>query len=109
MSPLFRNVLNTVPFYWIDDLFGVCLGKYPDMRSIWDDVPKFHAVGLIELGGLPGLCAPLSDRARQAIDERRTPVYKLNWRADLTRTGPGSFLDYLFSTVPDVGDERETT
>lgn len=98
-SPLFRNVLKNAPYYWFHDLFSIYCMKHPEVRRIWDDTPKIRAAGLIELGEFPGLYAPLSDHARRAIDERHTPVYKLNWRLDWEKVGPGCFLDYLFSTL----------
>lgn len=98
-SPLFRNVLKNAPFYWPGKLFAVCCRKHSEMRRIWNDTPKMRAARLYDLGGLPGLIAPISDHARRTIDERRVPVYKLNWRLDLDKAGPESFLDYLFSTA----------
>jgi len=100
LSPLFRNVLKNAPYYWLAMVFMICCRKHLEMRRIWDGTPKLRAAGLIELGGFPGLYAPVSDQARRAIDEQRTPVYKLNWRADLAKAGPESFLEYLFATVP---------
>ena len=76
------------------------------MRRIRDETLKVPATGVIELGGLAGLCAPLSDGAWRAIDERRAPVNKLSWRLDLAKAAPGTFLDRLFSTDPsgEAGD-----
>ena len=102
-SPLFRNILRHAPYYWLHILFERCYARHPEVRRIWDDTPKVRAAGLIEMGGLEGLCAPLSNDARRAIDEGLTPVYKLNWRLDLAKAGPGTFLGHLFSTVPDDG------
>ena len=104
VSPLFRNILQHAPYYWLNTLFDYCCAKDPDVRQTWDGTPKLPATGLIELGGLEGLCAPLSDGAARAIDEGLTPVYKLSWRLDLAEAGPGTFLDHLLSTVS-VGGE----
>lgn len=104
LSPLFRNILRSAPFFWTHYLFRVNYERDAQVRRIWDSTPKFRTAGLLELGRGPGLYAPLSDSARWAIDERHDPVFKLNWRLDLSRAGPGSHLDYLFSTVPDDGE-----
>ncbi len=104
VSPLFRNILKTAQYFWLGCLFDRCYTRYPEVQRIWDDTPKMPAAGLIELGGVEGLCAPVSDDARRAIDEGLTPAYKLNWRLDLAKAGSGSFLDHLFSTLPDAGD-----
>ncbi len=62
-----------------------------------------RATGLIEMGGLPGLYAPLFADARQAIDQGVVPVYVLNRRLDMAKVVPGTFIHYLFATIP--GDE----
>ena len=57
------------------------------MRRIRDETLKMPATGVIELGGLAGLRAPLSDGAWRAIDERRAPVNKLKLAAGLGESG----------------------
>ncbi len=107
-SYLFRNVIKYAPYGWLFILFKHCCTEYPDVQRIWDATPKMRdetsRMRLLHNHG-----APLSDGSRRAVDERLAPVYFLYWRMDLAKAGPGTFLDYLFSTVPngDCSDAAE--
>ena len=101
VSPLFRNVIKSAPYGWLFYLFKYCYAKHPEMRRIWDATPKWSPTDLTGPRQFGQLCQPLSEDARRAIDDGLTPLYFLDWRLDMAKAGPGTFLDHLFSTVPD--------
>ena len=97
---LCRNILKVAPVYWVDYIFKNNYKKHAHCRQIWDATPKVQATGRVEMGGLAGLLAPLSDSARQAIDAEASAVYKLDRRVDFRHVVPGTFLEYLLRTIP---------
>ena len=101
VSPLFRNVIKSAPYGWLFFLFKYCYAKHPEVRRIWDATPKWCPTELTEPRQFGRLCDPLSEGTRRAIDDAHLPLYFLDWRLDLAKAGLGTFLDHLFSTVPD--------
>jgi Capsular polysaccharide synthesis protein len=73
---------NQYPYYWVMYLFTDLLDKNPELRQLWDKVPKrdaraAHAVvwGLRDEPDMP------DDQLRQAF--RREVLQKLNWRNEV--------------------------
>ena len=62
-SPLFRNILQHAPYYWLTILFSHCYAKHPDMRRIWTVRQKCARPVSSSWAGLRG-CAPRSPAAR---------------------------------------------
>ncbi len=101
VSPLFRNVIKSAPYGWLFFLFKYRYAKHPEVRRVWNATPRWPPTEITEPRLFGRLCDPLSEDMRRAIDDAHLPLYFLDWRSDLAKAGPGTFLDHLFSTVPE--------
>lgn len=64
-----------------------CAAIFQKMNKYSADAPhKIQRFGLLE---------PLTDEARQWIDESRSPLFKLTWKLDIQPIPNDSILDYL--------------
>jgi len=95
------KVLKVHPYFCFHYLFARVIRLNPEARKIWDRVVKISADGPHYLQ-FEGLRAPLTPSARDHIDGRRVPVYKLNWRVTREQMSSGSTLDYLLNSPPAV-------
>ena len=104
-SWLFRDVLKIVPYLWPYFLFVHIYQKkkYAHLRQIWDETPKVGDPSYLELGGLDELFKPARCHWHK-VDEERMPMIKLTRDLDLAKAVPGTFLDYLLTTIPADGE-----
>ena len=93
-TPLMTHALRLYPYmvyhFKVYDLIrsdAECTEIYRTMNKFSADTPhKVQQFGLLE---------PLTEEARQWIDERCSPLFKLTWKLESQSIKKGSVLDYL--------------
>jgi hypothetical protein len=93
-----RESLRFYPYYWFHYLFRHLYERDQRFRSAWDATPKFTA-DVPHAALRRGLCNTVNGALRRDIDQRSSPLYKLNWRVEERNIKPGSVLHYLYQTL----------
>ncbi|MDZ7755182.1 capsular polysaccharide synthesis protein [Rhodohalobacter sp.] len=96
-SPLMTRLLRLFPYmvyhFKVYDLIRTdkeCAAIYQTMNKYPADIPhKMQRFGLLK---------PLTDEARQWVDEQRSPLYKLTWKLDSPTIPKDSVLYYLIDS-----------
>ncbi len=89
--------LGLSPYFAFHYTFNRLVRVDRDFAAIWERTPKFSADGPHGLR-LHGFERRPSPELLGEIEERRTPVYKLDWRVDPTMLHPASTLNVLLGT-----------
>lgn len=88
------KLLKVYPYFWFHYLFEHIYLKDGQFKEQWDDTPKLSADGPHKLQTI-GLFNPLSEAAKQEIDQKKSPVYKLTWKYDESAYKQGTIMYYL--------------
>lgn len=88
------TMLKVYPYFWFHYLFEHIYLKDDQFKQLWDDTPKLSADGPHQLQTI-GLFKLLDEAAKAEIGQRRSPVYKLTWKYELSDYKDGNVLDYL--------------
>jgi hypothetical protein len=91
--------LRVYPYFWFHYLFAGLLRRDEGCRKVWTATRDFPAEipHRLQEGGPLG---SLSDRLKREIDERRSPLYKLQWDDRLADPIRGSAQEYLLEGHP---------
>jgi hypothetical protein len=88
--------LGITPYYSFHYLFTRLTQTDPEFRNIWERTVKISADGPHSLQ-FHGLEMPPSPQILTDIEQRRVPVYKLNWRVDSLELPASSTLNTLLA------------
>jgi hypothetical protein len=88
--------LGLTPYFSFHYMFARLLRVDPTFRGIWERTVKVSADGPHRLQS-HGLDQPLSQDLFSELDDRRMPMYKLNWRVDPRTLLPSSTLNVLLN------------
>lgn len=97
-SFLILKVLRLYPYGIFHHHFNKLFFEDPKFREIWDQTKKYSADVPHKLR-MAGLREPLSPSIKQDIDDRRAPMYKLDWRAAEPKIPENCILDYLLKSL----------
>jgi hypothetical protein len=86
--------LGISPYLSFHYLFNLLTKTDPSFREIWERTVKVSSDGPHSLQ-LHGLHSPPSSQIVSDIEERRIPLYKLNWRVDPATLSPSSTLNLV--------------
>lgn len=95
-SHLVYKVLKVYPYFWFHYLFEHIYLRDSQFRAMWDDTPKLSADGPHKLQFM-GLFNQLNEIAKDEVDNKKSPVYKLTWKYDVAAHKEGTLLDYLLN------------
>ena len=100
-NKFFLKILKVHPYYWFHHLFEKVYLEDKQSRLIWDDTPKRSSVLAhnIQYGK-----DALSDDLKDEIAKRTIPVYKLNWRVDLSKRVSAQYLFSKFNFDEEIQD-----
>lgn len=90
--------LGISPYLSFHYLFNRLVRRDPEFAAIWARSAKLSADAPHSLD-FHGFAAPPSPRVAAMIEQRRVPVYKLNWRIDPSTLSPDSTLNALLRTL----------
>lgn len=93
-----REWFRLYPYYWFHYLFRHLYEQDERFRSSWDATPKF-AADVPHAALRHGLSNTIDDALRRDVDQRRSPLYKLNWRVEERKVQHDSVLHYLYQTL----------
>ncbi len=91
-----RNVLKAYPYMWFPYLFTELVRTDKRFRRIWAETPKLSA-DLPHALQTMGMLEPLTGAAKNHIDGKKSPLYKLRWRFKQSRFTEATTLHYLLS------------
>lgn len=94
LSPIPRKLLKIYPYFALHYMFEILVSNDLKCKTIWQNTRKVSADGPHKLQEV-GLLSPISETIKTEIDNKLTPIYKLNWRDDCTPYPPDSVLSYL--------------
>lgn len=98
--PLSR--LGLTPYYYFHYTFNRLTRTDPAFAEVWEQTPKVSADGPHSLQ-FHGLDRPPSPQIRAEIEQRRVPMYKLDWRIDPQVLSASSTLNVLLGpTAPSM-------
>ncbi len=87
---------------WLPYLFAELIRTDARFRRIWAETPKISADLPHALQHM-GMFKPLSDAARNHIDSKKSPLYKLRWKFKQGLYTEATTLHYLLSQpLPDA-------
>lgn len=94
------KLLRVYPHFCCHYTFALIIKKYKLCQQEWEALPKYSAESPLILSR-KGLLEPLSEEVKQSIDQKKEPLYKLNWRMNQSRNIEGSILHYLLESNND--------
>lgn len=97
-TPLYRIVFNIAPYSVTHYMFYNLISKNKHLRDRFESMPKISAHLSHVLSKKEVLDAPLDKHIKDIIDNKKTPVIKLNSRHIDNEVVKGSNLDYLYET-----------
>lgn len=97
-----RKVLKAYPYMWFQYLFTELVRTDARFQRIWDQTPKLSADLPHALQHM-GMFKPLTETAKNHIDGKKSPLYKLRWRFKQSLYTEATTLHYLLSQpLPDA-------
>lgn len=98
LTPVFTRVARLYPYMIYHYMAYKLISTDNDCKKLWSKMPKVSALGPPRLQRL-GLLSPVNDEAKELIDAKEIPLFKLKWNLDVSKIQPGTILHYLFSTL----------
>lgn len=92
--PFFVKFLKIRSYYWFHYLFEKLYQERPHIKLQWEKVPKISADIPHRIWN-DGLFSPLKPAIKEAIDQKRDPLYKLTWKYESSQLEHSSNLSYL--------------
>lgn len=93
LSPWVTDWLHIYPYYIFHYLFKRLVVEDEKCHAIWQQMPKINAAEPHKYSSK--LANPLTDKIKQDIDQKLTPLYKLTWKFSEKECEPSSVLYYL--------------
>ena len=92
--PIMTNLLRLYPYMVYHFKVYDLIQHDSELREYYEKMNKFSADIPHKMQRF-GLLEPLSKEAKRWIDQKRSPLYKLNWKLKSDQIPDGSTLDYL--------------
>lgn len=84
-SPVVTKLLRVYPYYIFHYMFSHLISTNAECQTIWNNTTKLSADAPHRIQRM-GLHSPLNDTIRQEIDSKLTPIYKLTWKYDHSKS-----------------------
>lgn len=94
LLPFFKKVLRIYPYMIYHFMFYHLIQSDLECRAIYDAMPKVSAEKPHSIQR-EGLLQPLTHKAKQIIDQKEAPLFKLKWNFGDGKIPAGSTLEYL--------------
>jgi hypothetical protein len=94
----FTKVLRVYPYMVYHFMFYRLISKYKDIKQKFEQMPKLSAEPP-HLLQHAGMMKPLNADVKTIIDERKVPMFKLNWKKVQSQIPQNSNLAYLFDQI----------
>jgi hypothetical protein len=93
-SPIVTKLLRVYPYFICHYIFERLVTTDQQCQNLWKNTHKVSADGPHNIQNI-GLHSPIDETTKTEIDEKRIPLYKLNWRYDQSKYSSSSILFYL--------------
>lgn len=93
-SPMMIKLIKLYPYMVYHFKFYDLIRRNSECKKNWEKTPEISADGPHHLLRL-GLLKPLRDEAKEWIDQKKSPLFKLTWKLDKEKIPEGTVLDYL--------------
>ncbi len=89
-----RKALGVYPYFILHYTFNKIIIENIECTSIWNQIPPSSAKPCLKLQRM-GKKSKYINKAKQYVDSGATPVFKLNWRLDISREFWREILPYI--------------
>jgi hypothetical protein len=94
LSPVVTKLLKVYPYAVFHYMFERLVSNDSECQKIWDETKKIPAKGLHKIKRR-GLKIPVDEDIKKEIDEKKFPMYKLDWNYNHRGYSSATLLYYL--------------